>query len=68
VDEENWGPRPIRMLKCSQFVLDKWRSFRVDGWGGFFLKEKCKLIKMALKEWHMSHCNNIPAKIDSLKA
>jgi len=26
------------------------------------------LIKAALKEWHLAHCNNIPAKLDSLKA
>jgi len=75
VDEENWGPRPIRMLKCwqdmpgyKQFVSDKWKSLSIDGWGGFVLKEKLKLIKGALREWHLSHCNNIPAKLDSLKA
>jgi len=62
-------------LKCwqdipgyKQFVSDKWKSFMVDGWGGFVLKEKFKLIKAALKEWHLSHCNNIPAKLDSLNA
>lgn len=45
------------MLKCwqempgyKQFVLDKWNSFSVDGWGGYVLKEKLKLIKVALKE------------------
>ncbi|MCI20115.1 endonuclease/exonuclease/phosphatase family protein, partial [Trifolium medium] len=38
VDEENWGPRPVRMLKCwhdipgfKQFVIDKWRSLQIDG-------------------------------------
>ena len=38
VDEENWGPRPTRMLKCWQdmhgykkFVIEKWRSFEVEG-------------------------------------
>jgi hypothetical protein len=57
VDEENWGPRPVRILKCwhdipgyRQFVIDKWRSMQIDGWGDFVLKEKLKLIKMALKE------------------
>ncbi|GAU50260.1 hypothetical protein TSUD_409060 [Trifolium subterraneum] len=42
VDDENWGPRPVRMLKCwhdtlgfRQFVIDKWRSLQVDGWGVF---------------------------------
>jgi len=59
VDEENWGPRPSRMLKCwadipgyKQFVSDKWKAMQVDGWGGFVLKEKLKLIKSVLKEWH----------------
>jgi len=38
VDEENWGPRPLRMLKCWDsfpgyrvFVENKWRSFNVVG-------------------------------------
>ncbi|GAU51462.1 hypothetical protein TSUD_413600, partial [Trifolium subterraneum] len=38
VDEENWGPRPVRILKCwhdipgyRQFVIDKWRSMQIDG-------------------------------------
>lgn len=74
VDEENLGPRPSRMLKCwqdtpgyKQFVCDKWKLFQIVGWGGFVLKEKWKLIKLALKEWHVSHTHNLPAKIVSLK-
>jgi len=57
VDEENWGPRPSRMLKCwqdvhgyKQFLKEKWHSFKLKGWGGFFLREKLKLIKYELKE------------------
>ncbi|GAU49411.1 hypothetical protein TSUD_407260 [Trifolium subterraneum] len=72
--EEDWGPRPLRMLKCWKdvpgydiFVKEKWNSLQVDGWGGFVLKEKLKLIKVALKEWHMSHVQNLPSRIDSLK-
>ncbi|GAU19761.1 hypothetical protein TSUD_78870 [Trifolium subterraneum] len=74
VDEENWGPRPVRMLKCwhdtpgfRKFVIDKWSLLQVDGWGGFVLKEKLKLIKLALKEWHNTHAKNIPGKINDLK-
>jgi len=74
VDEENWGPIPLRMSKCwenfpgyKNFVRDKWHSFQVDGWGGYFLKEKFKLIKLALKDWHLKHSRNLPAKILSLK-
>ncbi|MCH79282.1 cysteine-rich receptor-like protein kinase [Trifolium medium] len=74
-DEENWGPRPARMLKCWQdipgyklFVRDKWNTMQIDGWGGFVLKEKFKRIKLALKEWHGAHSQNLPSRIESLKA
>jgi hypothetical protein len=63
------------MLKCwtevpgyQNFVRDKWRSLRVDGWGGHVLKEKLKLIKGALRDWHVAHAQNLPSRIDSLKA
>lgn len=39
----------------------------MEGWGGFVLKEKFKLIKMALKEWHHRHSQNLPARILPLK-
>jgi len=74
VDEENWGPRPTRFLKCwsdlpgyRQFVLERWNSLQMDGWGGYMLKEKFKLIKIALKEWHASHARNLNATIATLK-
>jgi hypothetical protein len=47
VDEQNWGPKPFRMRKCwedvpgyKNFVSSKWRSFQVEGWGGYVMKEK----------------------------
>ncbi|MCI28675.1 cysteine-rich receptor-like protein kinase, partial [Trifolium medium] len=74
VNEEDWGPRPSQMLKCwkevpdyNLFVRDKWNSFQVGGWGGFMLKEKFKRIKLALKEWHKDHTQNLPSRIESLK-
>ncbi|PNX84817.1 cysteine-rich receptor-like protein kinase, partial [Trifolium pratense] len=73
-NEEDWGPRPARMLKCwsdipgyTSFVRDKLNSLQVDGWGGYVLKEKFKLIKSALKDWHATHAQNLPSRIDSLK-
>ena len=73
-DDENWGPRPLRMLKCwadfpgySQFVRDKLDSLNIEGWGGFVLKEKLKLIKSNLKEWHHRHSKNLEGKSNTVK-
>lgn len=35
--------------------------------GGFVLREKLKLIKEALKEWHVTHTKNLAGRINSLK-
>lgn len=74
VDEENWGPKPSRMLKCwqdfpgyKQFVVNQWKTFIIVGWGGFILNEVLKLIKAALKEWHISHTHYLINKVDTLK-
>jgi len=74
VDVENWGPRPLRILKCweslpgyNDLVREKWRSFQIEGWGGYVLKEKLKLLKLALREWHQRHSQNLPARISTLK-
>ncbi|GAU13014.1 hypothetical protein TSUD_173140 [Trifolium subterraneum] len=70
----DWGPRPSRMLKCwkdvpgyNLFVKDKWSSFQVAGWGGFLLKEKFKMIKLALKDRHQAHTQNMSGRIKFLK-
>jgi hypothetical protein len=49
-------------------VQEKWHSFQIEGWGGFVIKEKLKLIKSTLKEWHLVHTKNIPGRIYSIKA
>lgn len=74
VDEQNWGPKPFRMLKCwvdfagyKDFITSKWRSLQVEGWAGYVLKEKLKMIKVALREWHQNHTQNILGKISVIK-
>jgi len=74
VDEANWGPRPLRMLKCwddypgyNDFVQLKWSSFNVQGWGGFVLQQKLKMMKSCLKEWHQKHSKNLEGKILEVK-
>jgi len=74
VDETNWGPRPLRMLKCwaefpgyEDFVGNKWGSFHLHGWGGFILRQNLKLMKTSLKEWHLQHSQNLDGKITTIK-
>ena len=45
IDEANWGPRLLRMLKCwvdftgyEDFVREQWASLTITGWGGFVLR------------------------------
>jgi hypothetical protein len=62
------------MLKCwsevpgyKQFVIEKWRSLEVHGWGDFVVQEKLKQIKRALKDWHRAHTSNLHGRINTLK-
>jgi len=41
--------------------------FSCGGVGGYVLKEKFKLIKLTLKDWHQRHSQNIPSKILIMK-
>jgi exonuclease III len=74
VDDSNWGPRPLRMLKCwsdlpgyAKFVREQWEMFDCQGWGGFVLQQKLKLIKASLKEWHSQQVQNLDGKMKELK-
>ncbi|GAU44567.1 hypothetical protein TSUD_367230 [Trifolium subterraneum] len=74
IDDQNWGPKPLRMLKCwsdipgyVDFVRDKWSSFPVRGWSGYILKTKLKFIKAELRSWHLQHTANIDSRIQKAK-
>jgi len=74
MEEENWDPRPRRMLKFwadllgyKQFVSDNFHSYQVNGWGGYVLKEKLKLVKGSLHNWHQRHTRNIESRISNLQ-
>jgi len=74
VDEINWGPQPLRMLKCwadlpgyADFVREKWGSFNCQGWAGFVLQQKLKMIKSSLKEWHYQHAQNLDGRMRDVK-
>ncbi|XP_058778478.1 uncharacterized protein LOC131652588 [Vicia villosa] len=71
---KKWGPKPFRMLNCwrkvegyHDFVKEHWQGMNVEGWSMFVLKEKLKMIKGKLKEWHKSHTQNLEGKIKDAK-
>lgn len=39
----------------------------MDGWGGYVLKQKLKMIKFCLKAWHQQHSKNLDGKILDVK-
>jgi len=71
MNDANWGPRSLQMLKCwseyhgyGDFVREKWRSFNIQGWGGYVLQQKLKMMKACLKKWHYQHTQNLDGNID----
>lgn len=50
-----------------RFVKDQWLSLKVEGWGMFVMKEKLKMLKGKLKEWHKPHTKNLEGKIKAAK-
>ena len=70
LENENWGSRPLRMLKCwvdfpgyKNFVKGEWSLFIILGWRVYVLMEKLKLIKESLKSWHRSYEHNLVCRI-----
>ncbi|KAL8473872.1 hypothetical protein ACS0TY_030651 [Phlomoides rotata] len=56
---KDWGPKPFRFINAwlshpgfKKFVIDKWTSYKMEGWGSFVLKEKSKRLKADLKTWN----------------
>jgi len=73
MDDENWGPRPRRMLKCwgdlpsyKQFVRDNLQFYHIEGWGGFVLKEKL-MIKGSLNTLHLNHTQNLEGRLTNVQ-
>ncbi|KAL8529933.1 hypothetical protein ACS0TY_007123 [Phlomoides rotata] len=57
-EKENWGTVPFKIVnwwldqeEFCNLVERVWKDTSVDGWGGFFLKEKLKRLKTEIKAW-----------------
>ncbi|KAK2458146.1 DNA-(apurinic or apyrimidinic site) endonuclease [Trifolium repens] len=70
---EDWGPKPFRFnnfwldnRKFKGVVESLWRNFNVNGWMGFVLQEKLKLLKSSLRLWHKQEYGGMEANIEEL--
>jgi hypothetical protein len=69
----DWGPKPFRFnnfwldnKKCIELVEDFWRGHHIDGWMSFVLKEKLKLLKPILRNWHKQDFGGMETRIEEL--
>ncbi|KAL8512924.1 hypothetical protein ACS0TY_019184 [Phlomoides rotata] len=69
--KENWGPIPFKMINWwidiesfRNLVSNFWRNTSVEGWGGFVLKEKMKMLKLEIKNWKRGYGTNFSKEIE----
>ncbi|GKV28058.1 hypothetical protein SLEP1_g37157 [Rubroshorea leprosula] len=66
------GPKPFRFFDvwfehegCGEVIREAWGKAKIQGWVGFWLKEKLKITKEALKMWSKSIVIEIDNKISN---
>ncbi|KAL8544723.1 hypothetical protein ACS0TY_005092 [Phlomoides rotata] len=69
---KDWGPRPFRFMNCwlehpqfKAFFQEKWKSYNIEGWAAYRLKEKLKLLKKDLRDWNKYTFGDIDHNIES---
>jgi hypothetical protein len=68
-----WGPKPFRFNNhwvnnntFKKVVEEAWASYEVNGWMGYVMKEKMKLLKGALRKWNKEVYGCMESKIENL--
>ncbi|KAL8521151.1 hypothetical protein ACS0TY_011630 [Phlomoides rotata] len=69
---KDWGPRPFRFMNSwlehpqfKDFFQEKWKSYSIEGWAAYRLKEKLKLLKKDIRDWNKCIFGDIDHNIDS---
>ncbi|KAL8544569.1 hypothetical protein ACS0TY_004955 [Phlomoides rotata] len=68
--KENWGPIPFKVVNWwleqkdfCKLVEGVWRETKVEGWGGYVIKEKLKKLKLDIKAWKAKNGTNLSKEI-----
>lgn len=71
---QDWGPKPFKFFNAwlkvpgfKKYVEEKWGGYNVEGWGGYILKEKLKLLREDIKKWSKDSVGDLKAKIEQEK-
>ncbi|KAL8506839.1 hypothetical protein ACS0TY_017654 [Phlomoides rotata] len=74
VEKENWGPVPFKTVnwwleqeEFCKLVESVWKNIRVDGWGGYVLKEKLKRLKIEIKTWKTKNGTMFSREIEDIE-
>lgn len=46
-------------------VENEWKNCRVEGWSGFVIKEKLKILKDKIRSWHENNLGQLDKWIQS---
>lgn len=44
-------------------VEKEWKSYKIQGWSGFIIKEKLKRLRHKIRGWHLQYFGNINNRI-----
>ncbi|GKV05619.1 hypothetical protein SLEP1_g17606 [Rubroshorea leprosula] len=68
----DWGPKPFKFFDswleqegCRELIKETWSKADIQGWAGYRIKEKLKLIKEALRKWSKDFAPEIDNKINT---
>ncbi|KAL8483186.1 hypothetical protein ACS0TY_026022 [Phlomoides rotata] len=71
-EREYWGPIPFKIVNWwldqedfCKTVEGVWKDTKVEGWGGYVLKEKLKKLKFDIKAWKAINGTNLVNEIEN---
>jgi hypothetical protein len=71
--DNEWGPKPFRFNNFwldhkifKKIVEECWKGQDVTGWMAFVLKEKLKVLKLCLKDWHKKEFGCVETRISKI--
>ena len=74
IDAHDWGPKPFKFFNhwldnddFNVLVEEKWKNYNVQGFVGFRLLQKMKMLKSDIKLWNGYNSGGIVVNIDSLQ-